>query len=382
MQVQQVENADEFDRLRGEWNALLEESAANGVFLTFEWLRTWWKHLAGGRKLSMVALRNDSNDGNDGNNLVGLAPLAIRPAGLQRLFPFRCSEFLGSGTAGSDYLDLIVQKTSEDEVVEALVKYFSSTNRMLEFGQLKAGSLAARLARSLERRGWRSTTTPVGTCPKIDLRGHTWTSYLANLTSEHRYNVRRKTNALSKNFAVTFERVETEAQRGPALRALIDLHRKRWLEHGASDAFHTAGHLAFHEEFTRLALERGWLRLDILRLNGQPASAIYALRYGPSFSFYQSGFDPQYGKYSVGLVAMAMSIQSAIAEGAEEYDFLHGTEAYKFHWAAGSRDLERIQLHPPGLIGWCQQTVLGGRTRARDWFRSSSLKPNVGPVAR
>jgi CelD/BcsL family acetyltransferase involved in cellulose biosynthesis len=379
MQVQQIANTDEFDDLRGEWNTLLEGSTANGVFLTWEWLRTWWKHLAGRHKLSILALRSEGQ-------LRGLAPLAIRPAAIKRLFPFRCSEFLGSGTVGSDYLDLIVHAGWEDQAVEALLPSLNREIRMVEFGQLKAGALAIRLARSLENQGWRSTTIQVGTCPMVDLGNHTWTSYLASLSSEHRYNVRRKTKGLAKKFEVTFERVENDAQRVPVLRTLIDLHKKRWLEHGDSDAFHTPGHEAFHEEFTRLALDRGWLRLHVLRLNGQPASAVYALRYGPSVSFYQSGFDPQYAKYSVGLVAMAMSIQSAIEEGAEEYDFLHGMEAYKFHWANGSRDLKRIQLYPPGFRGWCQQAVLGGRSRAKDWLRPAAMNPGVEsgaqPVAR
>jgi CelD/BcsL family acetyltransferase involved in cellulose biosynthesis len=373
MQVQEIENADEFDGLRGEWNALLEGSAAHGVFLTWEWLRTWWKHLSERRKLSVLAIRREGQ-------LVGLAPLAVRPAAIKRLFPFRCLEFLGSGTAGSDYLDLIVQRGSEEEVLDALLPCLRRANRMLEFGQLKPGAQAIRLARYLERRGWRSATAKVGTCPLIDLQSptlqsQTWTSYLASLSSEHRYNVRRKMKSLAKQFEVTFERVETQEQLGPALRVLIDLHKKRWRERGASDAFHTASHEAFHQEFTSLALERGWLRLGVLRLNGQPASAIYALRYGSSFSFYQSGFDPEYARHSVGLVAMAFSIQSAIEEGAEEYDFLHGTEAYKFHWANGSRDLERIQLYPPGLRGWCHQAVLGGRSRARGWLQPAVARP-------
>ena len=73
MQVLKIENTEGFDSLRGEWNALLERSSANGVFLTWEWLRTWWKHLAERRKLSILVLRNEGQ-------LVGLAPLAIRPA--------------------------------------------------------------------------------------------------------------------------------------------------------------------------------------------------------------------------------------------------------------------------------------------------------------
>lgn len=113
----------------------------------------------------------------------------------------------------------------------------------------------------------------------------------------------------------------------------------------------------------------------VLRLNGRPASAIYALRYGPTFSFFQSGFDPQYSRYSVGVAAMALSIQSAIEEGAEEYDFLHGAEPYKFHWTRESRDLARIRLFPPGRRGRCYQTVLNGRNRLREWFR-----PAIGDV--
>jgi CelD/BcsL family acetyltransferase involved in cellulose biosynthesis len=121
--------------------------------------------------------------------------------------------------------------------------------------------------------------------------------------------------------------------------------------------------------------------LFVLRLNGAPASAIYALRYGPEFYFYQSGFDPQYSRYSVGVVAMALSIKSAIEEGAEEYDFLHGAEPYKFHWARESRDLARIRLFPPGRRGLFFQGLLGARKRARGWFRPATGNVPVGATA-
>jgi CelD/BcsL family acetyltransferase involved in cellulose biosynthesis len=308
-----------------------------------------------------VALRH-------GGELIGLAPLGIRRASLRNLFPFRRVDFLGSGTAGSDYLDLIVRQGWEEEAVHAL-SHALGPQRILEFSQLRSSALAFQLAGQMERHGWKAEIDKAGTCPFIDLRGHSWTSYLANMSPEHRYNVRRKVNKLHTQFDVTFERVEDPLQCQPALRLLIELHQARWREHGRSDAFHTEDHINFHNEFAIRALRRGWLRLFVLRLNGAPASAIYALRYGPGFHFYQSGFDPQYARYSVGLVAMALSIQSAIEEGAEEYDFLHGDEPYKFHWARESRDLARIRLFPPGRRGWCFQTLLGARNRAREWFR-------------
>jgi len=361
MQIQQIENAVDLDSLRDEWDSLLERSAANSVFLTWEWLRTWWKFLAENRKLSLIALRQDGE-------LIALAPLGIRRASIRQLIPFRRVDFLGSGTVGSDYLDLIVRRGWEGEAMDAL-SHTLGRKRMLELGQLRAGSQAIQLAGHLERRGWTTEVTKMGTCPFIDLRGHSWTSYLSSLSAEHRYNVRRKLNALAAHFEVTFERVVDPEQCAPAMKVLIELHNKRWKEHGRSDAFHTEGHVFFHDEFAMRALRRGWLRLYVLRLDGRPASAIYALRYGPTFSFYQSGFDPQYSRYSVGVAGMALSIKSALEEGAEEYDFLHGNEGYKHHWAPEARDLWRLRMFPPGRRGWCYQTVLNGRNRMRDWFR-------------
>jgi len=364
MEIQWIENTDGFDGLRDEWDRLLADSASDCVFLTWEWLRSWWSHLAERRQLRIVAVRREGE-------LVALAPLSVRPSSVRRLFPFRAVEFLGSGTAGSDYLDLIVRKGDEAEALDALSRALGQRNLMMELGQLRcSGSVAAGLESHLVQRGWKSAQTKVNTCPIIDLRGHSWITYLATLGSQHRHDVQRKMKNLSKHFEVEFERVEIEEQRDPALQLLIALHNKRWIERGGgSDAFHTAGHVAFHREFTARALRRGWLRLYVLRLDGKPASALYGLRYGRTFYFYQSGFDPQYARHSVGLVTMGLAIQSALEEGAEEYDLLHGDEAYKFHWAKESRDLARLELYPPGARGLYLRAMTGGRHLAGEWSR-------------
>ena len=52
-----------------------------------------------------------------------------------------------------------------------------------------------------------------------------------------------------------------------------------------------------------------------------------------------------------GVVAVCIAIRSAIEEGAPVFDFLHGDEPYKFHWAPSTRRLCRIELFPPGKRG-------------------------------
>src|SRR5438034_4882857 len=55
--IETIQNAAGFQELRGEWGELLQASASNSLFLTWEWLYPWWKHLSGDRTLSIVTMR-------------------------------------------------------------------------------------------------------------------------------------------------------------------------------------------------------------------------------------------------------------------------------------------------------------------------------------
>lgn len=358
--VDRIEDAVEFEALREDWNDLLQSSAANCLFLTWEWLHTWWKHLAEDRRLFILTVRS-------GRELLALAPFAIRAGSLTSVHPFRSLEFLGSGNVGSDYLDLIIRRGHEKEVVSALADYLNYENWTLTLSQLKRGSsFAVELAQLLVKRDWRLSEARTNACPFINLSGHNWQSYLATLGSQHRYNLQRRLKNLTRQDDMRFEQVLSDEQRQQALALLIDLHNLRWSERGGSDAFHTAGLRSFHEEFSRIALRAGWLRLFVLWLDGKPASALYGFLYQRNFSFYQSGFDPSYGKQSVGLVTMGLAIRNAIEEGADEYDLLHGEEQYKSLWAHETRELGRLELYPPNVRGRLyERTVVLNRVARR-----------------
>jgi CelD/BcsL family acetyltransferase involved in cellulose biosynthesis len=148
---------------------------------------------------------------------------------------------------------------------------------------------------------------------------------------------------------VTFERAESSEERCAAFANLLRLHLDRWRGSGGSDGLGSPSLVAFHEEMTEVARQRGWLRLFVLSFDGVPVASLYGLRYGRVFSFYQSGFDQAFAKYSVGLITMGLAIKSAIGEGVEEYDLLHGAERYKFLWARDTRELTRFELYPDRL---------------------------------
>ena len=334
-----IGTGEEFFEAREEWNSLLESSASSCVFLTHEWLSTWWRHLAEGRKLSILTAR-------DRGKLIGILPLAIRAPQYPRMMP-RLVEFIASGVIGSDYLDAIIERGRECDVLFAFAEELRRWGLMLQLSQLRRQScVVAGLPQFLRQDQWAALETRINVCPFIDLTNHTWETYLETLGSSQRYNYNRRLRALQKTFDVRLDSVSLANEAECGLDAVIALHRKRWGSVGVSEAFQTSAIIAFHREFVQLAAARGWLRLFILSLNDVPVAALYGLRYGATFYFYQSGFDPAYSRYSVGLVMMGLAIKTALQEGASEYDLLHGDEEYKFHWARNQRELARLELYP------------------------------------
>jgi len=350
--IEKIEDPDRFAQLREEWDRVLGDCATGGVFLTWEWMHTWWKHLAEDRRLHLLALRRDGE-------LLALAPLAQRSARWRRLLPFRALEFLGTGSVGSDYLDVLVRRGCERPALGALAGHLAEHGGVLELARVnRAGGHAAELARMLQPSGWSHTVTTTDVCPYIDLSAADWDGYLARLGPSHRYNVRRRLRKLGQRFRVRLECAASEDQRHAALMELVRLHQMRWHELGQPGVFPNEPLVAFHEEFSGLALRRGWLRLFVLTVDDQPVAALYGLRYRDTFHFYQSGFDPAWRRHSVGLVTMALAIRHAIGEGATTFDFLRGDEPYKSLWTHTHRELVRIDLFPPTVRGaLCRQTM-------------------------
>jgi CelD/BcsL family acetyltransferase involved in cellulose biosynthesis len=335
--VSVIDDAMSFAAMRDEWNELLAASDADSIFLTWEWLHTWWKHCANGR-LFFIAVRSQ-------NRLVGIAPLMRTRSWTEKL------EFAGSGTIGSDYLDFIVRRGCEDVVVPMMGEFIADQGMTLRLTRMKRTAIATReTGAGLWRKGWQVVSTPAEVCPFIDLPGD-FDSFLATLGSSHRYNYKRRLKNLERDFDMRVERATTDEERRDALNIVIGLHLARWRERGGSDAFNSPEVFAFHEEFTRLALERRWLRMMVIRVNDRPAAAFYGFRYGSTYSFYQSGFAPALAKTSAGLVMIGLTIKDAIAEGASCYDYLHGDESYKFLWTKTVRQLVRLELYPPSRRG-------------------------------
>jgi CelD/BcsL family acetyltransferase involved in cellulose biosynthesis len=337
--IELIDNARRFAAMRPEWTELLASSTAESPFLTWEWLNAWWTHCCGSSRLAIITVR-------DGERLIAVAPLCASRGRVPFLWRF---ELMGTGFAGSDYLDAIVRSGCENEAMRAIADYLKEKDAALQLVRLPSNSSLSRLAAPLTDSGWSMRVAPDGFCPFIRLAGHTWDSFLATIGPSHRATTRRRLRTLEKDFTMRFTQIADDAMRQFALAKLFDFHRARFGHRGT--AFHTKALRDMHLDVTRRMQRAGTLRLFVLHLNDALAGVMYGMSFKGRFYFYQHGYDPQFQAQGVGRAVLDMSIRAAIDEGLDEFDLLWGGEAYKSAWTSAKRPLTRYEFFPADLSG-------------------------------
>ncbi len=323
--------------LRDEWTELLSVSAANTLFLTWEWVATWWQIYERGR-LHVVLVRNSSGQ------LVGIAPLHI----VRRKVlwtGWSAAVFLGSGgDVTPEYLDFVVRDGWADVVAPAILDALLASPRIAEIDlqPLAAHSptLAVAVAR-LKGAGGITTQTPGPRCPYAVLPPSR-AEFLAGRSKNYRKKIGEYERRCRRKYAARFRRSTTREEVTRDLATLRTLHMARW---GTSSlAFRTATYVDFHERFAQLMLQKGHLRLYSMEsaTDGRPLAMSYCLNYAGRYYYYQGGRDPSTELDRTGLVLMHQVIQEAITDGAAVFDFLRGQERYKYRWATGDFGSDRV----------------------------------------
>jgi CelD/BcsL family acetyltransferase involved in cellulose biosynthesis len=312
-----LETVTEIDALRDDWARLAD--ASGNLFSTWEWASTWWRHLGHDRPLHLVACR-----GQDG------ALAAILPFYLARRRPVRVLRFVGHGPA-----DRLVPVCGPDDRARAAAALRRALDERL------AGWHVAVADRLPGEEGWAEALgePPFRTepSPVLVAAGRDWDAFLASQSKNFREQARRRERRLARDREIRYRLTSTPDELAADYEALVRLHRARWGD--GSRAFRPPLD-ALHRDFAAAALERGWLRLWTLEVDGRPAAAWLGYRFGGAEWYYQAGRDPALEREAVGFVLMAHTIREALNDGVSEYRLLLGGEAYKDRFADADPGLE------------------------------------------
>jgi CelD/BcsL family acetyltransferase involved in cellulose biosynthesis len=345
LEVREVTDATALTALRSEWDALLARAADPTPFQSFEWQATWWRHLGRGQLWVLVArsVGNGAGNGQSGTatgELVGLMPLSITR---YRGTPLRQVRFLGAPL--SDVQEILAARGHERAARDAFLAYLSRHAHrwdLCDFADQREGTS---LTLNEMPPGLVPLLVPHRICPVIPL-DETWEKFISRLSKNMRTNVGRRRRQVAKQFRAEYDLAAPDTLRG-AMEDLFRLHNTRWRRRGVSGAFSGPRIQKFHHDVAGQLLARGWLRLHRLKLDGEARAAFYCFQLGRRVYYYLSGFDVAFAKYSLGNVLMAQAIETAITDGAREFDLLRGDEAYKFAWKAEERRTLRLILGRP-----------------------------------
>ena len=313
------------DRIASDWEALLPRCWTDTIFATPWWQTIWLRHF--GDQSTVRILRADDEEG----NLLGIAPMSV-VGGTVR--------FLG-GEDLFDYHDFLVMKGAEDAFYPAVFDEIAAWEwEAINLTSLPEASPTIRRAADVAHgKGWRVEVVEEDKTPFKALPP-TWDEFVMGLRKKQRHELRRKTRKISSAGSVVQYRCPPETLR----ECLSDFFRLHRASRSDKAEFMTKPRERFFSEVAEAASMRGRLILSMLEFEGVRVAASIGFDHRDSYLLYNSGYDPEYSHLSAGFVNKAWAIKDAIESGKRTFDFLRGSERYKYDLGAQDRSVYTVQI--------------------------------------
>jgi CelD/BcsL family acetyltransferase involved in cellulose biosynthesis len=347
--VEVVDQLAAFETLRDEWDRSVETSVDPNIFLTWDWLRTWWRYFGETNPdatLHVVVVR-------DADGLVAAAPL-FRVAG--RAGPLRVAMLRQISFDAGDYGGIVLVRRP-DEAVDALLAHIGEQLRGgvggMVFSRLTDDSvfldrLRARLAAGASGAGLEASETKLdGACPYADVSG----DYdLRRHLKKHK--IRQRQRRISEKHAVEFT-WHSGLTLDEGLRRFVEVHRERWAgrEDDLQGQLADPRREAFLMDAIRALDRQDRLRLLVLTADGQTVGAELDFELCGRVYMFKGAFDPRFAEFSPGQLLTYRAFEDGIERGVVEFDFLRGDHPYKRRWADQERHLVAVTLSRSGAAG-------------------------------
>lgn len=310
------------------WEDALRRSLDNHIFQTWEWLSTWWRHYGDKRRSFLIVVT-------EGKKILAAAPLMYTTYNLLGL-RIRKMECLTDPAA--DYHTFLLTR-NRPEYVRLIIDYAEKEAAdwdFIELSEIPQNSETARVLTLLRPKfnfKWRVQNR----CSYAMLPTK-FEDYFQKLSSNLRRNLHRYEKKAKKDYKVDFRICNNKEEIKRDMETLFILHQKEWQSKSQAGAFSDQRFRDFHLDIAACFAERGWLALNFIMLNEDPATAGYAFAYGGKLYSYLSGSDSRFSKYRVGSLRLMYLIRHCIINGLTEYDFMRGDEPYKEQWNTSIRN--------------------------------------------
>lgn len=238
-----------------------------------------------------------------------------------------------NGQEVTDYGDIVLHPSFQNnhkEIWDEIKKWFSQNKiRSIQLDYVRGDSKTYELFKD---HASEQTIAPYIILPK------TWDEHLKSLDRVDRKELKRKLRRL-EIISYMYRSIDKSIQSD--FDEFIRLHKS---SSGEKDEFMTDGMKQFFWDLITVE-KNGWrINLSFLQIEEKNTSAILSFENETNILGYNSGYDSSFNYYSVGLLLHAFKIKEAIEKGKKIYDFLRGTERYKYDLGGKDMKLYKIEV--------------------------------------
>ena len=349
MRVDVIDNFQDFNSLRNNWDAVYEADPEARFFLSWMWLSQWLPALRTHWLILAVKPKADASD------YIAFFPLRIGTK-LRKGVGFY-NEIHMAGNYSADYTGFICTPDAQHFAIPALARYLKKLNwacihleyisaseerRRLFFDHFSPKKFNIVEGQRINKGDINNGDINNCLCPSVILPGD-WDAYLNNnLSSNTRQKVRRflRTIENDSTFRITHTQADTVER---DLKILLEFWRSKW---GARKGKRLGSIMKSNYRMLLRSFQNGSLFLPVLWREETPLCALASLidRQKKSLLFYIGGRDESFNNPPPGTVLHAHSIQYAISQGITTYDFLRGNEQYKYSFGGQDHRIHCFQL--------------------------------------
>jgi hypothetical protein len=358
LQIHEINTFKGFFDLKEQWNNLLEKTNDNLATLTWEHIYVSVKNLGAEKSLRIITITR-------GDKIIAIAPLRTARYKLGFL-KYKVIEPLDYENA-TDYTGFIIS----EHKLECLRMFLTYLSRQKDWVYLNINdtpetSTLFQLIKSDSDFLPKFFIEKGDLCPYIAVP-NSMEEFLNNLRLHHKKELGRCFRRLERDYGkVELKEYHELGTLEHAINLFFSLHQKRWESQGGKGAFNSQKIREIFLERAKLFAQNNWLGLYFLTVNDKPVAGNYALKYNKKVHSCSSGFDTDYYPYSVSNLLLTKIMEQCIQEGFTEYDFMKGSESYKFKWTSRYRSNFRIKLinkkYTSHLI------TLGERLKKQRWI--------------
>jgi len=278
----------------------------------------------------------------------------------------------GYGPECSDHVGILRLPSLDSQApglaAEGIAGLCSDADR-IELGNLDGiDDFTSNLCSELRQNNRTVRVTEFAACPAVDLPD-SWETYLQNLSSNFRSQVRRHSKRIASHDTLGFRSVDT-SEAIAFTRELIQLNRSRMGDKGKVSSLEDPGFRDFLLDAVPDMARAGLAWMDVVEENREVVGAALNLVHGDSIYYYMGGFHERSKKLRPGTALFARVIRYSTENGYTRYDFLRGAENYKYRWGATDVFTYQVTVYPRGMIrGQLACKLDGLRNWARDLIR-------------